>query len=56
MHAWQWAIVSMALPAIVDFYMLTLNKGLHDKYRAKVKREAARAAGNGHVAGKDKGQ
>ena len=56
MHAWQWAIVSMALPSIVDFYMLTLNKGLYDKYRAKVKREAAKAAGNGHVAAKDKGQ
>lgn len=49
-------MVSMALPSIIDFYMLTLNKGLYERYRAKVKREAAKAAGNGHVAAKDKGQ
>ena len=56
MHAWQWALVSMAPPSVMDLYMLTLNKSLHDKYRAKLKREAAKAAGNGHVAVKDKGQ
>ncbi|KAK9822366.1 hypothetical protein WJX81_002026 [Elliptochloris bilobata] len=55
-HALQWAIVSSAPAAIVDFYMLTLNKGLRGKYYAKLKREAAKAAGNGHAGAKDKGQ
>ncbi len=49
-HALQWAVVSSAPRPLIDFYILSLHRGLRDKYYAKVARAAktaAPAAGNG---------
>jgi hypothetical protein len=51
-HALQWAVVSSAPRPLIDYYILSLHRGLRDKYYAKVARAAktaAPAAGNGHA-------
>ncbi len=55
-HALEWAVVSSVAPALVNKYILSLHHTLRDKYYAKVRREAAKADGNGSSAVKDKGQ